>query len=181
MKNIKFLKGIVLIFTAFTFTSCDVEPLDSAINIDDFITNESAFYGTYLLTAFNTSIPTDLNNDGVASANQMTETTCFTGSKIILNSDNTFTFTFNEIDIAFNGTNDVLNCAINPEITGTWTLNDNALALTALFEGVNQTLNATIGDNKIVWSENNVEIVATTTSNMPIHLFANVEKVYTKQ
>lgn len=36
MNKIKILAGIVLIFTAFTFTSCDVEPIDSAINIDDF-------------------------------------------------------------------------------------------------------------------------------------------------
>lgn len=34
MKNIKFLAGILLILTA--FTSCDIEPIDSAINLDDF-------------------------------------------------------------------------------------------------------------------------------------------------
>ncbi len=36
MKNIKLVAGIFLIFTTFTFTSCDVEPIDSAINLDDF-------------------------------------------------------------------------------------------------------------------------------------------------
>ena len=36
MKNIKLITSIFLIFTAFTFTSCDVEPIDSAINLDDF-------------------------------------------------------------------------------------------------------------------------------------------------
>ena len=36
MNKIKILAGIFIIFTAFTFTSCDVEPIDSAINIDDF-------------------------------------------------------------------------------------------------------------------------------------------------
>ena len=35
MKNIKILAGIFLILTAFTFTSCDVEPIDSAIVLDD--------------------------------------------------------------------------------------------------------------------------------------------------
>ena len=34
MKNIKILAGILLILTA--FTSCDIEPIDSAINLDDF-------------------------------------------------------------------------------------------------------------------------------------------------
>lgn len=36
MKNIKFFIGLFLIFTAFTFTSCDNEPIDSAIDLDDF-------------------------------------------------------------------------------------------------------------------------------------------------
>ncbi|WP_333876124.1 DUF6252 family protein [Flavobacterium sp.] len=36
MKNFKFLTGIFLIVTAFTFTSCDNEPIDSALNLDDF-------------------------------------------------------------------------------------------------------------------------------------------------
>ncbi|MEO5776727.1 MAG: DUF6252 family protein [Flavobacterium sp.] len=36
MKNIKLLAGIFLILTAFTFTSCDNEPIDSAIDLDDF-------------------------------------------------------------------------------------------------------------------------------------------------
>ena len=36
MKNIKILAGIFLIVTAFTFTSCTNEPIDSAINLDDF-------------------------------------------------------------------------------------------------------------------------------------------------
>lgn len=36
MKNIKFLAGIFLIVTAFTFTSCDNEPIDPEINLDDF-------------------------------------------------------------------------------------------------------------------------------------------------
>ncbi|MFN4027070.1 MULTISPECIES: DUF6252 family protein [Flavobacterium] len=36
MKNIKFLTGIFLILTAFTFTSCDNEPIDPAIDLDNF-------------------------------------------------------------------------------------------------------------------------------------------------
>ena len=34
MKNIKYLIGIFLILTAFTFTSCENEPIDPAININ---------------------------------------------------------------------------------------------------------------------------------------------------
>jgi hypothetical protein len=36
MKNIKFLTGLFLLFTAVTFISCETEPIDSAINLDDF-------------------------------------------------------------------------------------------------------------------------------------------------
>lgn len=36
MKNIKHLAGIFLILTAFTFTSCDNEPIDPNIDLDDF-------------------------------------------------------------------------------------------------------------------------------------------------
>ena len=36
MKNIKLIAGIFFILTAFTFTSCENEPIDSAINLDDF-------------------------------------------------------------------------------------------------------------------------------------------------
>lgn len=35
MKNIKLIAGIFLILTSFTFTSCENEPIDSAINLDD--------------------------------------------------------------------------------------------------------------------------------------------------
>lgn len=36
MNKIKLIAGIVLILTSFTFTSCDNEPIDSAIDLDDF-------------------------------------------------------------------------------------------------------------------------------------------------
>ncbi|WNM18654.1 DUF6252 family protein [Flavobacterium capsici] len=36
MKNIKIIGSLLLLFTAITFTSCDNEPIDPAINLDDF-------------------------------------------------------------------------------------------------------------------------------------------------
>lgn len=36
MNKIKLLGGIFLLLTSFTFTSCENEPIDSAINLDDF-------------------------------------------------------------------------------------------------------------------------------------------------
>lgn len=42
MKNIKFLAGLFLIFTAFTFTSCDNEPIDPAIDLGNVGGNTAA-------------------------------------------------------------------------------------------------------------------------------------------
>lgn len=36
MKKIKFLSTLIILFSAFTFTSCDNEPIDSALNPGDF-------------------------------------------------------------------------------------------------------------------------------------------------
>lgn len=36
MNKIKIVAGIILMLTSFTFTSCDVEPIDGGINLDDF-------------------------------------------------------------------------------------------------------------------------------------------------
>ena len=36
MKNIKLLAGILLIFSVFIFNSCDNEPVDPGLNVDDF-------------------------------------------------------------------------------------------------------------------------------------------------
>jgi len=39
MTKIKLIAGIFLLLTAFTFTSCENEPIDSALNLDDFNTS----------------------------------------------------------------------------------------------------------------------------------------------
>ncbi len=47
MKNIKLVAGIFLIFTAFNFTSCETEPIDSAIDLDDFAPIGGGNAGTF--------------------------------------------------------------------------------------------------------------------------------------
>ena len=42
MKSIKLIAIILLTLTAFTFTSCENEPVDSAINLADFNRGEGA-------------------------------------------------------------------------------------------------------------------------------------------
>jgi len=47
MKNIKLIAGIFFILTAFTFTSCENEPIDSAIDLDDFNPINGGGAGTF--------------------------------------------------------------------------------------------------------------------------------------
>lgn len=58
MKSIKLLVGLFLILTAFTFTSCENEPIDSAIDLDEF--NPGGNNGNS--SAFTAKIGTDVFN-----------------------------------------------------------------------------------------------------------------------
>ena len=100
----RFSLAALLIVSVLIFSSCSDEPVDSVLaaqlaeyNSSNQVStgggSTSSVVGTYLLTAFNTSIPTDLNGDGTASTNQMSETSCFNNSLFVLNSNNTFTAT----------------------------------------------------------------------------------------
>ena len=66
MKNLKFLAVTAL---AIAFGACSSDD-----NNDN--NNSGGIAGTYNLTEFNTSAPTDFNEDGVESTNQMQEAKC---------------------------------------------------------------------------------------------------------
>ncbi len=59
MKNIKFIAGVFFILTAFTFSSCDNEPIDPSINLDDFNPGGNNGGGT---SAFTAKIGTEVFN-----------------------------------------------------------------------------------------------------------------------
>jgi hypothetical protein len=67
MKNIKFTVGIFFILTAFTFTSCENEPIDSAINLDDF--NNGANGSALFKADFNGATWTATTTQAVISGN----------------------------------------------------------------------------------------------------------------
>lgn len=138
--------------------------------------------GTYLLTAFNSSVPTDINNDGVSSTNQLNETTCFDNMLLTLNANNTFTASSKGIEIVFNGTIDEVSCFTDPNFTGTWSLSGNTLSLTYLDEGVSYTDDYTVNGNTISASIASGEVVGTETgSGTPVYLTSNLTFIYTKQ
>lgn len=47
MKNSKFLVGLFFIIASLTFTSCENEPIDSALNLDDFGNGNGANNGSF--------------------------------------------------------------------------------------------------------------------------------------
>ena len=138
--------------------------------------------GTYLLTAFNSSVPTDLNNDGTASTNQLNETTCFDNMLLTLNANNTFTANSKGIEIVFNGTVDEISCFADPNYTGTWALNGTILSLTYTDTGVEYTDNYTVTGNILTATISGGEIVGTeTTTGAPVYLTSNLTIIFTKQ
>ena len=67
MNKIKLTAALFSVFTLMIFSSCNIEPLDSDLLGN--VINPDIVSGTYRITAFNTGIPTDLNNDGTTSTN----------------------------------------------------------------------------------------------------------------
>ncbi len=73
MKNSIYSSGLILFFLLISCTSDDV-------NVDD-----SHIVGIWKLTEWNVKTPLDLNNDGIASSNLLTEFGCLNGSALVFN------------------------------------------------------------------------------------------------
>lgn len=189
MKNIKSICSLSLFAISFFFVSCDNEVVDpilkaqaaaAAANENNNSASTAIVAGTYLLTAFNTSVPTDLNGDGTSSTNQMTETSCFNNSLLTLNANNTFTANSKGIDIDLTANPNVITCFSDPDTTGTWSINGNVVVTTYVEAGVTYNDYFTVVGNTLILSENNGEIVGTAGGN-PVFLTSNIAIVYSKQ
>lgn len=189
MRKIKTI-GLMFLFTGgLLLTSCETEPADPNLltntggnnggnNGGGTITNIA---GTYKMTAFNTSVPTDLNGDGTPSTNQMNETTCFNNTALVLSANHTFTSTGSSLEIVTDGTNTSLECTEDPSYGGTWALSGNILTLTYTDEGETYTDQYTVTGNTLKISLGEGLIVGTASSGEPVHLTANVDIIFTKQ
>lgn len=174
MKRIKNL-AVFALFSAVLLTSCgDTEPLDPAV-----VTGNTAdeIIGRYRLSAFNTDIPTDLNNDGNTSTNQMSETSCYNNMFLNLNEDNTFTADSKGVDISLTET---LQCFTDPVISGTWVYANGQLILTYTDSGEQFTDTYTVAGDRISIRENEATIVGMPIDT-PVFLASGVTIVYTKQ
>lgn len=190
MKKSIIFKSIIVLFSIASLVSCETEPLDPAIDLNDFINganpnspnnpNSSSILGTYVMTAFNTSVPTDLNGDGTASTNQMNETTCFDNNILSLNTNNAFTTTSKGLDIEIVGTNSVLTCFTDPSINGTWTQFGTNIIFTYVDSGITVSDTFVLNGNTLTYTLNGGEIVGLSGGN-PVYLTSNISVVYTKQ
>lgn len=183
MKTIKNLLSIFVIITSLSFVSCENEPLDPSLANS---TNSgggnsggsSSVAGTYKLTAFNSSIPTDLNNNGTSSTNQMNEHTCFNDMFLTLSSNHTFNADARGIEINTAGTG--TECYTDPDYNGTWVQNGNTITLTYVDGGTTYNDVFTINGNTLNFSITGGEIIGLS-GGSPVYLTANIQLVYTKQ
>ncbi|MDN3677488.1 fibronectin type III domain-containing protein [Flavobacterium paronense] len=132
--------------------------------------------GTYRLTAFNTTPPTDLNGDGTSSTNQMNEVTCFNNALLVVNANNTYLANSKGAELNITGGYD---CFTDPDDLGTWTLSGNQLTLTSsditnppqIFIVSGNTLSATFSNGTVLSNQGGVVV----------ELTADITFVYTKQ
>lgn len=179
MKKIKIITAVIVFFTAFNFLSCSNEPIDPEINLGNW-GGVQDISGSYKMTGFYTSIPTDLNNDKKASVNQMDETNCFNDNFLTLNADKTFIKTSKLVDISSTANVATLNCIVNSELTGTWVLSANTVTLSYALAGTQTTEVFTFSGNKLVKSIKQGKIVGTSSSNVPVFLTSDIEIFYSK-
>ena len=179
MKSLRLIASFLLITLSLILNSCSNEPIDPAIDLNSFL--NTGITGTYLLTAFNSSITVDLNGDGIRSTNQLDETNCFNGNTLTLSADNTFIATSKGLDIVTNGTNNVIECFVDPNTTGTWELNGSILSLSYTESGNVYTDEYEVSGSTLTYSIINGEIVGTTATAEPVYLNADIDLVYSKQ
>ena len=177
MNTIKLASSILSLITVLAFYSCDNEPIDPKVDLE---AGNSNAVGSYALTAYKTSIPTDLNNDGTVSINQMTETQCYNNNVLTINSNNTFSVTSKGVEIVNPQTAPTMACFTRPIITGTWASANNVLTLTYIEAGATVTQAYILAGNTLTNTKDQIEIVATTSNDTPVYLTADVVVVYSK-
>lgn len=77
---------LIILSVLFSMAGCSIcDPSDNSNG-----QSNARFAGTYKLTAWNAPVPVDMNQDGSASRNLMTESQCYHPSKIILDADRNY-------------------------------------------------------------------------------------------
>ncbi len=136
--------------------------------------------GSYILTSFNSSVPTDINGDNTTSTNLLNETNCFNNMLLVLNANNTFTADAKGIDINLEGTG--YECFVDPDLAGSWSLSGNQLTLTYVEDNETFTDVFTVSGNTLTFSVLNGSVVGNEQiTGVPVYLTSDLTIIYTKQ
>lgn len=175
LKNILKLSviGFVVLFTF----SCEDEPYTGPIPTTN--NPNSTIQATYVLTAVNTSILTELNGNGAPSSNQMNETACYNNSTIVLNVNGTFKSDQKGVKINTTITPNTIDCFTDPIITGTWEIENNNLILTYTENSVPVVEIFIMEGNSVKLNIPSADVVSLV-AGVPTELQSDVQLIYTK-
>jgi hypothetical protein len=148
--------------------------------LDEFYDSQNLINDNFTSLWTQRIVATDLNNDGTASINQMTETQCYNNNVLTINSNNTFSVTSKGVKIANQQTTPTIECFTDPVITGTWASSNNTVTLTYVKSGVTVTQAYILVGNTLSYKKSKVEIVATTSNGTPVYLTSDIEVIYSK-
>jgi hypothetical protein len=177
MKNNYIYSKFIFIFLLIIISSCSKDSTETEVS-----TISPA--GKYKLTAFNTSVPTDLNTDGKKSTNQLDETNCLNDSYLTVNSDNTFKANSKGVEIEYDANDNAsMTCSVDPDITGTWSFKDNSVTFTYKEVGTVDPKSDVfkLEQNKLSLKIKGGTIVGISSDGVPIELISDIELIYTKQ
>jgi Lipocalin-like domain len=149
MKKIHLLAGTLLL-AGVCFTAC---------SDDDDSPNATTIEGTYKLKEVNTAEATDFDMDGDLHIDQTEESNCYDSGKIILNSDNTFTYV--ATGILIDEATGQAGCATPVTLSGTWeaegTGTDAVLQLTYEDENGDQAVTfVTKQGTTLTWEDDDI-------------------------
>jgi len=131
MKNLRLLAFAAV---AIAFGSCSSD--DNSDNNNN--NNSGSIEGTYNLTEFNTSTPTDFDEDGTSSTNQVNESECYDDVQLTLRADNTFTYDIGYITV---NNADGSDTCTDYTVNGTWRATNSTITVTYEYNGSTETVN----------------------------------------
>lgn len=188
---------VAILSVGLTACSGDDEPVDPFLiddsgiinggDINDGSVNNNTVFGVYVMTAFNSSVPIDLNGDGVSSTNSLDETNCFNNSFLTLNQNNTFIAISKGIEINFDfdlvtGEEiSTIECFTDESTTGTWAVDGTNVVFTSTDAGETYSDTFAVVGNTLVYTVEEGSVVGTTDDGVPAYLTSEIEIIYTKQ
>jgi hypothetical protein len=136
--------------------------------------NDSDVTGTYNLTAIIVPSAVDYNEDGTVSNNLLDESSCYTGSNIVLNDDHTFTSTYSSVFFESE-----TGCHTE-EASGTWSLDGDQLSLNNTIMEPANTVEYTVSGSTLILSEENTPYPDRDVDGNPMYSTGTVHINYTK-